>query len=210
VALSNPYVAGLILAAPYGAVMSTVSGWLLIISSGIVRDIYQRFIRPSASEKEIEWASYTATIGVGLFVAVLALWPPEFLQLIVVFSSSGMAASFLIPGIFGAFWRRANHLGAIAAMAAGATTTLSLYLYGYILGRQGYDPGIGAGGGAFVPYYLLGFDPCVWGLSASFVAGLIVTLLTPPPDPTRVSLLFDAQPKGAPAPATLNLHASGH
>ena len=22
-----------------------------------------------------------------------------------------------------------------------------------------------AGGGAFVPYYLLGFDPCVWGLS---------------------------------------------
>jgi Na+/proline symporter len=141
-----------------------------------------------------------------LFVAVLALWPPEFLQLIVVFSSSGMAASFLIPGIFGAFWRRANHLGAIAAMAAGATTTLSLYLYGYILGRQGYDPGIGAGGGAFVPYFLLGFDPCVWGLSASFVAGLVVTLLTPPPDPTRVSLLFDAQPRGAPAPATLDLH----
>src|SRR5262249_13775420 len=36
VALANPYIAGLILAAPYGAVMSTVSGWLLIISSGIV------------------------------------------------------------------------------------------------------------------------------------------------------------------------------
>ena len=26
--LANPYVAGLILAAPYGAVLSTVSGWL--------------------------------------------------------------------------------------------------------------------------------------------------------------------------------------
>ena len=46
--LANPYVAGLILAAPYGAVMSTVSGFLLIVASGLVRDVYQRFIRPSA------------------------------------------------------------------------------------------------------------------------------------------------------------------
>ena len=51
--LANPYVAGLILAAPYGAVMSTVSGWLLIVSSGLVRDLYQRFLRPTASEREI-------------------------------------------------------------------------------------------------------------------------------------------------------------
>jgi SSS family solute:Na+ symporter/sodium/pantothenate symporter len=206
VTLSNPYVAGLILAAPYGAVMSTVSGWLLIISSGLVRDLYQRFLRPTASEKEIERASYAATIAVGVLVATLALRPPEFLQLIVVFSSAGMASSFLIPGIFGAFWRRANHQGAIAAMAAGAAMTLGLYLYGYILGQQGYDPGIGASGGAFVPYYLLGFDPCVWGLSVSLVTGVIVTLLAPPPDPARVSLLFDAQPPNAPAPATLDLY----
>ncbi len=34
--LANPYVAGLILAAPYGAVMSTVSGFLLIVASGLV------------------------------------------------------------------------------------------------------------------------------------------------------------------------------
>src|SRR5215218_8119443 len=45
--LANPYVAGLILAAPYGAVLSTVSGWLLIVSSGLVRDLYQRFLRPT-------------------------------------------------------------------------------------------------------------------------------------------------------------------
>ena len=46
IALANPYVAGLILAAPYGAVMSTVSGFLLIVASGLVRDLYQRFLRP--------------------------------------------------------------------------------------------------------------------------------------------------------------------
>ena len=70
ITLANPYVAGLILAAPYGAVLSTVSGWLLIISSGLVRDLYQRFLRPTASEREIAWASYAATMAIGLGVAV--------------------------------------------------------------------------------------------------------------------------------------------
>lgn len=194
--LANPYVAGLILAAPYGAVMSTVSGFLLIISSGIVRDVYQRFIRPQASEKEIEWASYSATVAVGVLVAVVALNPPKYLQLIIVFSSTGMAASFLMPVVLGAFWSRATHQGAIASMAAGAVTTLGLYGTGLWL----------AGGKSFVPYFLLGLDPCVWGLSASLMVGIVGSLLSPPPDPARVALLFDVQPPTAPAPATLDLH----
>ena len=211
ITLANPYIAGLILAAPYGAVMSTVSGFLLIVASGIVRDIYQRFLRPEASEKEIEWASYAATVVVGLIVTVLALNPPDLLQLIVVFSSTGMASAFLMPGILGCFWRRANHQGAIAAMTVGAAVTLALYLCGYILGtRYHYDAGIGPPGGAFVPYYLLGFDPCVWGLSSSFLAGVVVSLMTPPPNSARVSLLFDLQPPNAPAPATLDLHPELH
>ncbi len=211
ITLANPYIAGLILAAPYGAVMSTVSGFLLIVASGIVRDIYQRFLRPAASEKEVEWASYAATVAVGLLVTVLALNPPDLLQLIVVFSSTGMASAFLMPGILGCFWRRANHQGAIAAMAVGAAVTLMLYLCGYILGtRYHYDAGIGPPGGAFVPYYLFGFDPCIWGLGSSFLAGVVVSLLTPPPDAARVSLLFDLQPPDAPAPATLDLHPELH
>jgi SSS family solute:Na+ symporter/sodium/pantothenate symporter len=110
--LANPYVAGLILAAPYGAVMSTVSGFLLIVASGLVRDVYQRFLRPKASEREIEWASYSATIGIGLLAAVIALRPPKYLQLIVVFASAGMASAFLMPVLLGAFWRRATAAGA--------------------------------------------------------------------------------------------------
>src|SRR3954452_18413727 len=89
--LANPYAAGLILAAPYGAVMSTVSGFLLIVASGLVRDVYQRFLRPMASEREVEWASYSATVGIGLLAAAIALNPPQYLQLIVVFASAGMA-----------------------------------------------------------------------------------------------------------------------
>ncbi|MBX6315903.1 MAG: sodium transporter, partial [Isosphaeraceae bacterium] len=130
--LANPYIAGLILAAPYGAVMSTVSGFLLIVASGLVRDVYQRFLRPMASEREIEWASYGATVLVGLIVTLVALNPPDYLQLIVVFSSTGMASAFLMPGLLGAFWRRATHQGALAAMLAGTAATLGLYFAGYM------------------------------------------------------------------------------
>ena len=189
ITLANPYVAGLILAAPFGAVMSTVSGWLLIISSGLVRDIYQRFINPQASEKEIERASYMGTVLVGVVVCILALNPPEYLQLIVVFSSSGMAASFLAPAAYGAFWRRANGLGMIAAMITGAGVTLALYAIGMVWAASGYDSGIGAGG-TLAPVYLLGFDPCVWGISSSFVAGAIVSLLTPAPRGELVDRMF--------------------
>ncbi|WP_435007169.1 sodium/pantothenate symporter [Tundrisphaera lichenicola] len=204
--LANPYIAGLILAAPYGAVMSTVSGFLLIVASGLVRDVYQRFLRPNASEREIEWASYSATVGIGLFAALIALNPPKYLQLIVVFASSGMAAAFLMPVMMGAFWRRATAAGALAAMWAGAGSTLALYAYGSYLGFQKIDQGIGPPPQGFGAYYLLGFEPCVWGLLSSLAAGVIVSLLTPPPDPGRVALLFDEQPPDAPAPATLDLH----
>jgi sodium/pantothenate symporter len=214
--LANPYVAGLILAAPYGAVLSTVSGWLLIISSGLVHDLYQRFLRPTASEREIAWASYAGTVAVGVAVALVAIRPPAYLQLIVVFSSSGMAAAFLMPALLGCFWRRTTSAGAIAAMIAGTATTLGLYLVGSIgtraLGLDGILPDttmIGPAKG-LRPYYLLTLDPCVWGLLASFTAGVVGTWWSRPPDPGRVALLFDLQPPGAPAPATLDLHPELH
>src|SRR3954452_3190323 len=165
--LANPYVAGLILAAPYGAVMSTVSGFLLIVASGLVRDVYQRFLRPTASEREVEWASYSATVGIGLLAAAIALNPPQYLQLIVVFASAGMASSFLMPVMLGAFWRRATAAGAVASMATGAAVTLALYAYGSYLGFRGKDQGIGPRPQMFGAYYLLGFEPCVWGLLSS-------------------------------------------
>jgi SSS family solute:Na+ symporter/sodium/pantothenate symporter len=189
ITLANPYIAGLIIAAPFGAVMSTVSGWLLIISSGIVRDLYQRFYRPQATEKEIERASYLGTVLVGVIVCLIALNPPEYLQLIVVFSSSGMAASFLAPAAYGAFWRRANGVGMIAAMLTGAGVTLGLYALGMFLASTGFDSGIGAGG-ALAPYYLLGLDPCVWGISSSFLAGAVVSLKTKSPSEELVERMF--------------------
>jgi SSS family solute:Na+ symporter/sodium/pantothenate symporter len=189
VSLTNPYLAGLILAAPYGAVMSTVSGFLLLVSSALVRDIYQRYLRPAASDRELARASYMATVLVGVVAAAVALNAPQYLQLIIVFASGGMASAFLAPAVLGAFWRRATEAGAISAMFVGTATVLGLYAFG-VYGPKAINPNIGAPD-AFRPFYLLGLDPCVWGLSLSFLTGIVVSLATRPPAAGRVAALFD-------------------
>ena len=203
--LANPYLAGLILAAPYGAVLSTVSGFLLIVASGLVRDLYQRFFRPRATERELARASYGATVFVGIIAAGIALYPPEFLQVLIVFSGTGMAASFLSPAILGCYWRRATAAGAIASMAVGAGVTLLLYALGMFtpagLGLGWLFPPNAEIGPPLAtrPYYLLGFDPCVWGIGLSLLTGVVVSLLTEPPVPRRVAILFDAPSPPSPS-----------
>ena len=50
----HPFIAGLLLASPYAAVMSAVAAFLLVLSSSLVRDIYQRNINPNVSTKRMK------------------------------------------------------------------------------------------------------------------------------------------------------------
>jgi sodium/pantothenate symporter len=182
---------GLILAAPFGAVMATVSSYLVVIASGLVRDVYQRFLNPHASTRRLRCLSYAAMILVGAIAVAANLRPVAYLQAIVVFSGSGAAATFCMPGLLLAYWRRATVPGMIAGMLGGAGTLLTLYISGFL--GIGGDPLIGQVT-SFRPYYLLGIDPIVWGLLVSLCAGVTVSLLTAPPDPAIVSTMFDARP----------------
>jgi Na+/pantothenate symporter len=69
--------AGLVLAAPFGAVMATVSSYLVVIASGIVRDIYQRWVRPDATAKQIRRLTYAVMISVGSIAFILNLKPVD-------------------------------------------------------------------------------------------------------------------------------------
>src|SRR5438128_6890250 len=120
--VAHPIVAGFILAAPYAAIMSTVAAFLLLISSGIVRDIYQRTINPEAPARRLRVLSIAVTAGVGLVVTIAALRPPDFLQYIIVFSTSGMGCSFAFPMALALYWRRSTRQGVLAGMVGGCLT----------------------------------------------------------------------------------------
>ncbi len=188
------FIGGLILAAPFGAVMATVSSYLVVLASGIVRDVYQRFINPEATQHQMQRLSYIAMIAIGVVAVLANIEPVAYLQAIVVFSGTSSAATFCVPALMLAFWRRATVPGMLASMIAGGGTMLALYATGFM----GYGSDVLIGQVTrFRPYYLLGLDPLVWGLPASLIAGVAVSLATKPPSAELVSKLFDAQPAKA-------------
>ena len=178
------WLAGLLIAAPFAAVMSTVDSFLLMISSALVRDIYQRNLNPEATEAKIKKLSYIFTLVVGFGALLGAMNPPEFLQDIIVYTGSGLAAAFLAPVVYALYWPRANHQGCIAAMLGGFGTHLAMYCVGFL------------NGDGFTPYRLLGSDPIIVGLVASFVTGFIVTIKFPPPADSIVKKYFYKKVEG--------------
>ena len=180
--------AGLILVAPFGAVMATVSSYLIVIASGLVHDVYQRFINPKATERQLQSWTYAVMVLVGIVAIVANLKPVAYLQAIVVFCGSSCASSFAVPALMTAFWRRATAPGVIAAMLAGAGMSLTLLVLGSLcMDDQMLGPKTN-----FRSYYLLGLEPIVWGLLASAITGVVVCLCTRPPSAKRIAWLFDA------------------
>jgi SSS family solute:Na+ symporter/sodium/pantothenate symporter len=155
------WISGLILAAPFGAIMATVSSYLLVIASGLVRDVYQRFVNPAATEHELRRLTYVVMIAIGAVAVVLNIFPVKHLQTLVVFSSGCAASAFLIPTVMMCYWRRATAAGTIAAMLAGPRRCRSTSPVSYRLFQGSHRSSA---------YNLLGFEPLIWG-RASLVAG---------------------------------------
>jgi len=186
-----PVLGGLILAAPYAAAMSAVAGFLLLMSSSLVRDLYQRNLNPNVTERQVKRVSYATTAVVGVLVTLLSLRPPQFLQYLILFTGAGMGCTFLAPTVLGLYWRRATRVGALAGLVSGFSTVVGLY----VLGRLGIGKEGKAGPAAqdIAPVYLLDLDPIFWGLVVSFLLAIVVSLLTAPPPDKHVDKYFLAE-----------------
>jgi sodium/pantothenate symporter len=192
------FISGLILAAPFGAVMATVSCYLVVIASGLVRDVYQRFLRPAASQVELARLSYFVMILVGAIAVLANIRPVDYLQSLVVFSGTGCGATFCVPLLMLVFWRRATVPGMFASMITGAGTMLASYVFGGVLG---YGSSLVGAATSFRPYFLLGIDPLIWSLAISASVGVGVSLITRPCDDALLAKYFNA-PENETSPST--------
>ena len=174
-----PWLAGLVVAAPFAAVMSSVDSFLLMLSSGVVRDIYQKRIHPAAPEARIRKLTYVSTALIACAAMVVAIRPPDYLQKLIVFSSGGLAVSFLAPVMGSIYWRRMSGAGAIAGMLAGSGALLWLYWAGF------------RATGKFQALEFLGLHSFIWAFLVSAVASVVVSVWGPKPDPVRTRLFFD-------------------
>ena len=71
------WLAGLVLAAPMAAIMSTVDSLLLLVSSAVVKDVYLNYIQPKASNQRVKNLSFGVTTVLGVLVFLIALSPPD-------------------------------------------------------------------------------------------------------------------------------------
>ena len=117
-------VIGIYIAAVLSAVMSTIDSLLVVASSAVTRDFYQKIFRPNISEKTLIKISKKVTfflallaLFVALFVSVLS--PTRTVFWFVIFGWSGIAATFCPVIIMSIFWHRFNEKGAIVSMFTG-------------------------------------------------------------------------------------------
>ncbi|WP_336825627.1 sodium/pantothenate symporter [Sporosarcina sp. USHLN248] len=124
-----PWLAGIVLAAPMAAIMSTVDSLLLLVSSAIVKDVYLNFIKPEATEKSVKRISIGVTGILGIIVFLLALQPPDLLIFLNLFAFGGLEAAFIWPIILGLYWKYGNKYGAILSMITGMASYIVIHFY---------------------------------------------------------------------------------
>src|SRR5690606_22776914 len=109
------------LAAAYMSTMSTQVNWG---SSIIVNDLYARFVKPDASQKELVWIGRLSTVILMVIACVLALVLESALQIfhIIVLIGAGTGLVFLLRW----FWWRVNAAAELTAMVVSFTVAMLL------------------------------------------------------------------------------------
>ncbi|TCV96580.1 sodium/pantothenate symporter [Biostraticola tofi] len=132
-----PLVAGIFLAAPLAAIMSTINAQLLQSSATIIKDLFLS-LRPHqvTNERLLTRMSSMVTLVLGLLLILAAWRPPEMIIWLNLLAFGGLEAVFLWPLILGLYWERANACGALSSMISGGISYailagLDLHLAGF-------------------------------------------------------------------------------
>ncbi|MFS1537409.1 MAG: sodium/pantothenate symporter [Candidatus Phlomobacter fragariae] len=116
-----PFAAGIFLAAPMAAIMSTINSQLLQSSSTIIKDLYLNIApKEIKKEKKLTWISSASTLILGVLLLLAAWHPPQMIIWLNLLAFGGLQAVFLWPLILGLYWERANRFGALSSMILGA------------------------------------------------------------------------------------------
>jgi len=115
----HPWLAGIMLAAILSAIMSTIDSQLLVSSSALTEDFYQKAINKNASQREVVLIGRICVIIISTIALVLALRPDETILMIVAYAWGGFGAAFGPLILFGLFCRKTTWQSALAGMVTG-------------------------------------------------------------------------------------------
>ena len=119
----NPFLASIFIAGIVAAGMSTIDGILVTTTGAVTRDIYQKIINKDATDENVMKLSKVVTVIIGIFVICFGVFQPGSIFDINLFAFSGMAI-FVVPILFGIYWKKATAKGAIASVIVGIISLL--------------------------------------------------------------------------------------
>jgi SSS family solute:Na+ symporter/sodium/proline symporter len=171
----------ILLAAAVAIVLSTGNTFLLIPSTNITRDIYQRFINPDASEKALLLLQRVTIAFFG--IGALALITQFDTVLAMALYAYSLVGASLTPALLAAFlWKRVTPAGGVACIVGGMGTILALGLLSrftsltFVIGDFDF---------ASSDYIVIP------GVLMSMGSMIVVSLLTPPSPEEKWAPFFD-------------------
>ncbi|MCH2022759.1 MAG: sodium/proline symporter [Saprospiraceae bacterium] len=152
------------------AIMSTIDSLLILASSAITRDFYQKIRRPDLKDGDLTSMSRYVTLvmalaALAIAMAVAILTPDRTVFWFVIFGWSGIAATFCPVTILCLFWKPYSEKGAIASMVTGFLC-VPLFKFG-IMEMEGIGP------------YIEKLDVLAPSFLCSILAGILFTKLYP-------------------------------
>lgn len=132
-------VGALALAAVFSAEVSTCDAILYMLSTSSSKDLYQRFINPSATSEQVLTVARTAAVIGGVAGMLLAIQLATIVDALSIFYSL-MSATLFVPVAGALLLKRATARDAMAAIIGGVTTLLVVYCG--TIGRGWWDPSL--------------------------------------------------------------------
>ena len=123
--LFNPWFGGVLLAAIFSAIMSTIDSQLLVSSSALSEDFYRKTIRNRASQREIVMVGRGCVVIISIVALIMALDRENTILGIVSYAWGGFGAAFGPLILFALFSRKTTWQSALAGMLAGTIVLVS-------------------------------------------------------------------------------------
>jgi len=122
--LFSPWISGILFAAILSSIMCAIDSQMLASSSALTEDLYHRWFRKNASQRELIWIGRISVVFIAILATYLAYDPKSSVLSLVAFAWAGLGAAFG-PSVVGAlFWRRMTNKGAILGIFAGAISVI--------------------------------------------------------------------------------------
>lgn len=166
-ALFPPILKGLAVAGIMAAAMSATSGILLACGAEVSSNIYKRFVRHDATQRQSLRVGKIVIVVLIVLTTIMAAFHTQSIGVIVGLFVEGVGSTFMAPLVMGLWWRRANGVGGFLGVVGGFASFVIVHF----------------------AFHVPQFAEAMFSIPISFLGIIIGSLLTAPPKHETIEFL---------------------